>query len=61
MARLIPLEHFFDDPERAAARVSPDGRRLAWLAPGDGTLNVWVAPVDGGEPVQVTRDRKSVV
>ena len=56
-APLIPLEHLFDDPERAAARVSPDGRRLAWLAPADGTLNVWVAPVEGGDPVQVTRDR----
>ncbi len=57
MVPLIPLEHFFDDPERAAARVSPDGRRLAWLAPGGGALNVWVALVDGGDPVQVTRDR----
>jgi dipeptidyl aminopeptidase/acylaminoacyl peptidase len=55
---LIPLEHFYDDPERAAARVSPDGRRLAWLAPaGDGPLNVWVSPIEGGEPVQVTNDR----
>ena len=54
---LIPLEHFYDDPERAAARVSPDGRRLAWVAPADGPLNVWVAPVAGGEPVQVTDDR----
>lgn len=54
---LIPLEHFFDDPERAAARVSPDGRRLAWIAPADGPLNVWVAPVEGGEPLQVTNDR----
>ncbi len=54
---LIPLEHFYDDPERAAARVSPDGRRLAWLAPADGPLNVWVAPIDGGDPLQVTNDR----
>ena len=54
---LIPLEHFYDDPERAAARVSPDGRRLAWLAPADGPLNVWVAPIEGGDPVQVTNDR----
>ncbi len=54
---LIPLEHFYDDPERAAARVSPDGRRLAWLAPADGPLNVWVAPIAGGDPVQVTNDR----
>ena len=54
---LIPLEHFYDDPERAAARVSPDGTRLAWVAPADGPLNVWVAPIAGGEPVQVTHDR----
>jgi len=54
---LIPLEHFFDDPERAAARVSPDGARLAWLAPGaEGPLNVWIAPIDGGDAVQVTHD-----
>ncbi len=53
---LIPLEHFFDDPERAAPRVSPDARRLAWLAPGGGALNVWVSDIDGGEPVQVTHD-----
>ncbi len=53
---LIPLEHFFDDPERAAPRISPDGSRLAWLAPGDGALNVWVSDRDGGEPVQVTHD-----
>ena len=54
---MIPIEHFYDDPERAAARVSPDGRRLAWIAPADGPLNVWVAPIEGGEPVQVTNDR----
>ncbi len=54
---MIPLAHFFDDPERAAARVSPDGRRLAWVAPSAGPLNVWVAPIAGGEPVQVTNDR----
>lgn len=54
---LIPLEHFFDDPERAAPRISPDGARLAWLAPAEGTLNVWVSDRDGGEPVQVTHDR----
>ena len=53
---LIPLEHFFDDPERAAARVSPDGARLSWLAPADGVLNVWVSPLEGGDPVQVTHD-----
>ncbi|MGD9573770.1 MAG: alpha/beta fold hydrolase [Thermoleophilia bacterium] len=54
---LIPLRHFFDNPERALARISPDGRRLSWLAPVDGVLNVWVRDVDGGEAVAVTDDR----
>lgn len=44
---LIPLRDFFDDPVRARAQVSPDGKRLAYLAPLDGRMNVWVRDVDG--------------
>ncbi len=55
-APLIPLEHFFDDPQRAAARVSPDGAKLAWLAPAAGVLNVWVSDLAGGHEIQVTHD-----
>ncbi len=54
---LIPLRHLFDNPERALARPSPDGRRLSWVAPRDGVLNVWVRDIAGGEAVPVTRDR----
>lgn len=54
---LIPLRDLFDNPERAAARLSPDGRRLSWLAPRDGVLNVWVRDRAGGEAVPVTDDR----
>ena len=54
---LIPLRHLFDNPERAAARLSPDGSRLSWLAPRDGVLNVWVRNRAGGEAVPVTDDR----
>lgn len=43
---LIPREHFFGNPEKARARISPDGTRLAFLAPVDGVINVWVAPAD---------------
>ena len=56
-APLIPLRHFFDNPERALTRLSPDGSRISWLAPLDGVLNVWVRPADGGEAVPVTSDR----
>lgn len=54
---LIPLRHLFDNPERALARLSPDGRRLSWLAPREGVLNVWVRDIGGGEAVPVTDDR----
>ncbi|MCB9731789.1 MAG: S9 family peptidase [Deltaproteobacteria bacterium] len=42
---LIPRQVLFGNPERVHVQVSPDGKRLAWLAPKDGVLNVWVAPV----------------
>ncbi|HEY0129703.1 MAG TPA: hypothetical protein VGB40_11095, partial [Rubrobacteraceae bacterium] len=42
---LIPREVLFGNPEKAQPRLSPDGRRLAYLAPVDGILNVWVGPV----------------
>lgn len=55
---LIDREVLFGNPQRAALRVSPDGRRLAWLAPDEGVLNVWVAPIDDVEKARaVTADR----
>ncbi len=56
-APLLPLEHFFDNPERAGARLSPDGRTISYLAPRDGVLNVWVRPRTGGPETPVTNDR----
>jgi dipeptidyl aminopeptidase/acylaminoacyl peptidase len=41
---LIPREALFGNPEKVAARISPDGKWLSWIAPRDGVLNVWVAP-----------------
>jgi len=45
MVDLIPREVLFGNPERINPHISPDGTRLAWIAPRDGVLNVWVAPV----------------
>ena len=42
---LIPREALFGNPEKAAARLSPDGQWLSWIAPRDGVLNIWAAPV----------------
>lgn len=51
---LLSRELLFGNPERAAVTISPDGARLAWLAPVDGVMNVWVAPAGdlaAGKPV----------
>lgn len=46
---LIPRDHLFGNPTRAAGQISPDGRWLSWLAPKDGVLNIWMAPSDDPE------------
>ncbi len=48
MVDLIPRTVLFGNPERVSPSLSPDGRRLAWIAPDDGVLNVWVAPMHAG-------------
>jgi dipeptidyl aminopeptidase/acylaminoacyl peptidase len=45
MVDLIPRDVLFGNPERISPHISPDGTRLAWIAPDNGVLNVWVAPV----------------
>nr|AHX39413.1 hypothetical protein wt6.36 [Streptomyces sp. WT6] len=43
---LLPAEAFFGSPTRAGATISPDGTRIAFLAPWRGRLNVWVENID---------------
>ena len=56
---LIPREILFGNPEKAAPQISPDGTRMAYLAPVDGVLNVWVGHVgqDNYEPITHDTDR----
>ncbi len=58
--QLIDREVLFGNPERASVRVSPDGKRIAYLAPSDaGVLNVFVASWDDpNAATQVTDDTK---
>lgn len=42
---LIARRLFFSAPDHARATVSPDGTKVAYLAPVDGVLNVWTAPL----------------
>ena len=57
LPELIPLEVLFGNPERTQPRISPDGKRLAYLAPDEGVLNVWVGTVGSKDFKPVTRDR----
>jgi len=50
---IIDRELFFGDPEIAAARISPDGKFIAFLKPFNGTRNIWVKGVD--EPFDKAR------
>jgi len=43
--RLIPRRVLFAGADRSVVRLSPDGRRLAFLAPVDGVLNLWIGPL----------------
>nr|WP_199340541.1 S9 family peptidase [Mycobacteroides chelonae] len=46
MPKLITVEEFFDPPVRASASISPDGTKIAYLAPRKNRLNVWVQTLD---------------
>jgi dipeptidyl aminopeptidase/acylaminoacyl peptidase len=51
---MIPLEDFFRKPERIMLRLSPSGRRLAYLEPWQRRLNLVVRELDGGDVRRVT-------
>ena len=60
-APLVPREVLFGNPDKVQPRISPDGRRLAYIAPHDGVLNVFVGEIgadpDSFEPVTADTDR----
>lgn len=55
---LIPRETLFGNPDKAGAQISPDGKRISFIAPVNGVLNLWVAPADQPSRAKaVTNDR----
>jgi dipeptidyl aminopeptidase/acylaminoacyl peptidase len=56
---LIPRETLFGNPERTSPRLSPDGKRLAWIAPDKkNVLQVWVKTIGKDDDKVVTADKK---
>ena len=52
---LIDRNLFFDDPEYASARISPDGRFISFRRPHKGVMNIWVKrteePFSAAKPI----------
>lgn len=56
---LIPRTLLFGNPEKAMARIAPNGQWYAYLAPSEkGVINVWIQDLAGSKPaVMVTNDQ----
>jgi dipeptidyl aminopeptidase/acylaminoacyl peptidase len=54
--KLIPKEVLFGNPEKARARISPDGTKLAYVAPSNDVMNVWVRTIGEKDDRVVTAD-----
>ncbi len=56
----IALDRFFSDPRFANPSLSPDGLRIAYLAPHEGRRQVWVRGIDQdhADAVPVTHDTR---
>ncbi len=53
---LIPRRVLFGNPLKANPQISPDGQRLAYLAPVNNVLNVWVGAIRSENYQPVTND-----
>lgn len=54
---LISVDDLFKPPTKAGASISPDGTRVAYLAPWRDRLNIWVQSLEGDDtPQRVTAD-----
>ena len=54
--KLIPRKVLFGNPEKTSPQISPDGKKMAYLAPVNDVLNVWVGLVGSGEYQPITQD-----
>ena len=55
---LIPREVLFGNPEIAGVELSPDGTRIAYLAPYEGVLNLWVRDLEGRDKPRLLTRKK---
>ncbi len=53
---LIPRSVLFGNPVKTSPQISPDGTRMAYLAPVNNVLNVWVGAIGSEDYRPVTKD-----
>ncbi len=53
---LIPRRVLFGNPVNTSPRISPDGKRMAYIAPVNDVLNVWVGTIGANDAQPVTKD-----
>jgi dipeptidyl aminopeptidase/acylaminoacyl peptidase len=53
---LIPRKIIFGNLKKAAIRISPDGKKLSYIAPVKGVFNVWVQTIGKDDAKVVTND-----
>lgn len=57
LPELIPREVLYGNPVKASPKISPDGTRLAYLAPSDkGVMNLWIRTLDKKDDKMVSKD-----
>jgi hypothetical protein len=52
----IPIDVLFGNPAKTMPGISPDAKRLAYVAPYNGVLNIWVKTIGRTDDRAITRD-----
>ena len=58
---LIPRQVLFGEPQRGQPRLSPDGKRVAWLEPEHGVMQIWVQTLGRTDAAPLTSERQRPV
>ncbi|MEV0778067.1 S9 family peptidase [Streptomyces sp. NPDC050428] len=62
LPRTVTVEELFAPPVRASASLSPDGTRIAYLAPWENRMNLWIEGVDApGDARRVTAEDRGLL
>jgi dipeptidyl aminopeptidase/acylaminoacyl peptidase len=52
----IPTNVLFGNPSRTMPNISPDAKRISYIAPYNGVLNIWIRTIGASDDRAITRD-----